>query len=66
MATAFRARVLYLGMEKEETLVFGHTHEPHPVIKNCAINLNSGSFNNQTCLDRNSNLHLLKNRSLFF
>ena len=29
-------------------------------------NLNSGFFNNQASLDRNFNLHLLKNRSLFF
>jgi hypothetical protein len=28
--------------------------------------LNSGFFNNQASLDRNFNLHLLKNRSLFF
>jgi type III restriction enzyme len=28
--------------------------------------LNSALFNNQICLDRNSNLHLFKNRSLFF
>lgn len=41
------ARVLYLGMEKDETLVFGHTHEPFPAVKNGAIN--TGSWKKSPC-----------------
>ena len=43
-----RARALYLGMEKDETLVYGHTHDPFPqVIVNGAIN--TGSWNKKPC-----------------
>lgn len=41
------ARALYLGMDKDETLVFGHTHEPFPAVKNGAIN--TGSWNKSPC-----------------
>jgi len=41
------ARALYLGMDKDETLIFGHTHEPFPAVKNGAIN--TGSWNKSPC-----------------
>lgn len=41
------ARVLYLGMEKDETLVFGHTHEPFQEVENGAIN--TGSWKKSPC-----------------
>ena len=40
------ARSFYLGMEKDETLVFGHTHEPFP-LDNGAIN--TGSWKKSPC-----------------
>lgn len=43
------ARALYLGMDKDETLIFGHTHEPFPEVKNGAIN--TGSWNKSPCTD---------------
>jgi len=43
------ARVLYLGMEKDETLVFGHTHEPFLEVENGAIN--TGSWKKSPCQD---------------
>jgi predicted phosphodiesterase len=43
------ARVLYLGMEKDETLIFGHTHQPFPEVQNGAIN--TGSWKKSPCQD---------------
>jgi len=43
------ARSLYLGMEKDETLVFGHTHQPFPQVENGAIN--TGSWNKKPCTE---------------
>lgn len=43
------ARTLYLGMEKDETLVFGHTHEPFQTVQNGAIN--TGSWKKSPCQD---------------
>lgn len=44
------ARALYLGMEKDETLVYGHTHDPFPqVMLNGAIN--TGSWNKKPCAE---------------
>jgi UDP-2,3-diacylglucosamine pyrophosphatase LpxH len=43
------ARSLYLGMDKDETLVFGHTHEPFPKVENGAIN--TGSWNKKPCTE---------------
>lgn len=44
-----RARSLYLGMERDETLVFGHTHMPFPEVENGAIN--TGSWNKKPCTE---------------
>ncbi len=41
------ARAFYLGMDRDETLVFGHTHEPFPAVINGAIN--TGSWNKSPC-----------------
>lgn len=43
------ARVLYLGMQKDETLVFGHTHEP---FNECGA-INTGSWKKSPCSDYN-------------
>jgi UDP-2,3-diacylglucosamine pyrophosphatase LpxH len=42
-----RARTLYLGMEKDEILVYGHTHEPYQDVKNGTIN--TGSWRKSSC-----------------
>ena len=44
-----RARSFYLGMDKDETLVFGHTHMPFPQVINGAIN--TGSWNKKPCTE---------------
>jgi UDP-2,3-diacylglucosamine pyrophosphatase LpxH len=44
-----RARSFYLGMDKDETLVFGHTHMPFPQVDNGAIN--TGSWNKKPCTE---------------
>jgi len=44
------ARSFYLGMDKDETLVFGHTHEPFP-LDNGAIN--TGSWKKSPCTEYN-------------
>ena len=43
------ARSLYLGMDMDETLVFGHTHEPFENVESGAIN--SGSWKKSPCPD---------------
>ncbi|MBN1235889.1 MAG: UDP-2,3-diacylglucosamine diphosphatase [Methanotrichaceae archaeon] len=43
------ARYLYLGMDKDETLIFGHTHEPFSQVENGAIN--TGSWNKKPCTE---------------
>jgi UDP-2,3-diacylglucosamine pyrophosphatase LpxH len=43
------ARTVYLGMDKKETLVFGHTHDPFPEVENGAIN--TGSWKKGPCRD---------------
>ncbi|HNY34381.1 MAG TPA: UDP-2,3-diacylglucosamine diphosphatase [Methanothrix soehngenii] len=42
------ARSLYLGMDSDETLVFGHTHEPFPIEKGA---INTGSWRKSPCPD---------------
>jgi UDP-2,3-diacylglucosamine pyrophosphatase LpxH len=43
------ARSLYLGMDKDETLVFGHTHEPFEKVESGVIS--SGSWKKSPCPD---------------
>lgn len=43
------ARAFYLGVGKDETLVFGHTHEPFPAVTNGAIN--TGSWKKSPCTE---------------
>lgn len=43
------ARAVYLGMDKKEILIFGHTHEPFPEVENGAIN--TGSWKKRPCRD---------------
>jgi UDP-2,3-diacylglucosamine pyrophosphatase LpxH len=44
-----RARSFYMGAEKDETLVFGHTHMPYSSVDNGAIN--AGSWNKNPCAE---------------